>query len=447
MPHKNLKEIGLLNKFKLRVDEMSKRSDGIRVALDSLGCKLNQAETELLARELAEAGYHLVSPADKADVYILNTCTVTHIADGKSRHRLRLAHRRNPGALVVAAGCYAQRAPQELAQIEGVDLVVGNDEKPYLLRLLEESGRLTRPTCVQGNSTSRYYDGLRTRAFIKVQDGCHSFCAYCIVPLVRSSEKSTPVDQVVAEVGHRIANGYKEVVLTGVKIGSYNSDGVNLKGLLEHILAETDKTRLRLSSLQPQEISPELIGLWRDSRLCRHFHLSLQSGSDGVLNRMRRHYSVSDYQQAVSLIRAQVPEAAITTDVIVGFPGETDDEFEESYNLYRQMGFARIHVFTYSPRQGTQAAQLPQPVGAQIKKQRSQKMLALAKESAQNFNRQFLCKVMPVLWEKQTDGLWSGLTDNYIKVYTKSNRVLTNKLLPIKLVEVRGDGVWGTVVE
>jgi len=426
---------------------MSKRRDGIKVALDSLGCKLNQAETELLARELAEAGYHLVSPADKADVYILNTCTVTHIADGKSRHRLRLAHRRNPDALVVAAGCYAQRAPEELAQIEGVDLVVGNDEKPYLLRLLEESERLTRPVCVQGNSTSRHYDGFRTRAFIKVQDGCHSFCSYCIVPLVRSSEKSTPVDQVVAEVGHRIANGYKEVVLTGVKIGSYNSDGVNLKGLLEHILAETDITRLRLSSLQPQEISPELIGLWRDSRLCRHFHLSLQSGSDGVLNRMRRRYLVSDYLRAVSLIRALVPEAAITTDVIVGFPGETDDEFEESYNLCRQMGFARIHVFTYSPRQGTQAAQLPQPVGDKIKKQRSQKMLALAKESAQNFSQRFLGKTMMVLWEKQTDGLWSGLTDNYIKVYTRSSEDLTNKLLPVKLVEVRGDGVWGEVID
>ncbi len=414
-----------------------------RVALDSLGCKLNQAETELLAKQLAEAGYRLVSSAGEADVYILNTCTVTHIADSKSRHRLRVAHHRNPDALVVAAGCYAQRAPQELAQIEGVDLVLGNDEKPYLLRLLEESGRLTSPGCVQGNSTSSHYNGFKTRAFIKVQDGCHNFCSYCIVPLVRSKEKSTPVVQVVAEVGHRITNGYKEVVLTGVKIGSYNSDGVNLKGLLEHILAETDVARLRLSSLQPQEISPELIGLWRDKRLCRHFHLSLQSGSDGVLNRMKRRYSVSDYQQAVSLIRALVPEAAITTDVIVGFPGETDEEFEQSYNFCRQMGFARIHVFTYSPRQGTQAAQMPEQVGDRAKKQRSQNLLALAKESTHNFSQRFLGKTIPVLWEKQSDGLWSGLTDNYIKVYTRSSKDLTNKLLPVKLVEISGDGVWG----
>jgi len=418
-----------------------------RIALDSLGCKLNQAETELLAKQLVEAGYRLVSPADEADVYILNTCTVTHIADGKSRHRLRLAHRRNPDALVVATGCYAQRAPQELAQIKGVDLVVGNDEKPHLLRLLEGSGRLTSPGFTRGNSMSRHYNGFRTRAFIKVQDGCHSFCSYCIVPLVRNSETSTPVDQIVAEVRHRIANGYKEVVLTGVKIGSYKSDGIPLKGLLEHILAETDVARLRLSSLQPQEISPELIGLWRDSRLCRHFHLPLQSGSDRVLNRMNRRYSTSDYQQAVSLIRALVPDAAITTDVIVGFPGETEDEFKQGYNFCRQMGFARIHVFTYSPRQGTPAARLPQQVAAQIKKQRSQRMLALARESAQDFSQRFLGKVMSVLWERQTDGLWSGYTDNYIKIYTRNTRDLTNQLLPVKLVEVGDDGVWGEVVE
>ncbi|MFC2016802.1 tRNA (N(6)-L-threonylcarbamoyladenosine(37)-C(2))-methylthiotransferase MtaB [Chloroflexota bacterium] len=426
---------------------MGKGHESTRVALDSLGCKLNQAETEFLAKQLAETGYHLVSPADEADVYILNTCTVTHIADSKSRQRLRLAHRRNPDALVVAAGCYAQRAPQELAQIEGVDLVLGNDEKPHLLRLLEESGRLTSPGCVRGNSTSRHYNGFRTRAFIKVQDGCHSFCSYCIVPLVRGREKSTPVDQVVAEVGHRIANGYKEVVLTGVKIGSYNSDGINLKGLLEYILAETDVTRLRLSSLQPQEISPELIELWRDSRLCRHFHLSLQSGSDEVLNRMKRRYSVSDYQRAVSLIRALVPGAAITTDIIAGFPGETSAEFEESYNSCRQMGFARIHVFTYSPRRGTQAARMPGQVSDTVKKSRNQNLLALAKECTQNFSQRFLGKTMPVLWEKQTDGIWSGLTDNYIKVYTKSDKDLTNKLLPVNLVEVRGDGVWGEVIE
>ncbi|MBA7632125.1 Threonylcarbamoyladenosine tRNA methylthiotransferase MtaB [subsurface metagenome] len=389
-----------------------------------------------MAKQFAEAGYHLVSPTDGADVYILNTCTVTHIADRKARHLLRLAHRRNPNALVMATGCYAQRAPQELSQIEGVSFVLSNDEKPHLLRLLEESGHLTNPT--QDSTISPH---TRTRSFIKVQDGCSSFCAYCIVPLVRGKEKSMPVDQIVAEVRHRTGDGYKEVVLTGTEIGSYNYNGVNLKGLLEHILAESDVTRLRLSSLQPQEISPELIKLWHDSRLCRHFHLSLQSGSDGVLSRMKRRYSISDYQRAVSMIRALVPGVAITTDIIVGFPGETDKEFQESFNFCRQMGFARIHVFPYSPRQETPAAQMPDQVGDRVKKQRSEQMLVLAKESAQKFNRQFLGKTMAVLWEKQSaDSIWSGHTDNYIKVYTRSNEDLTNKLLPVKLVEIWKDG-------
>ena len=417
---------------------MSKKVGSIKVALDTLGCKLNQAETELLAKQFAEAGYRLVSPVDKADVYILNTCTVTHIADRKSRHRLRLAHWRNPEAVLVATGCYAQRAPHELAQIDGVDLVLGNEQKPHLLELLEESGHINRPVSAV-NSCPPF----RTRAFIKVHDGCNSFCSYCIVPMVRSREKSLPAEQVVDEVRHRIADGYREVVLTGTEIGSYSYDGVNLRKLLEDILAETGVERLRLSSLQPQEIFAELIGLWRDQRLCRHFHLSLQSGSDGVLSRMKRHYSTGDYQQAVALIRALVPGAAITTDIIVGFPGETSEEFEQSYQLCQKLEFARIHVFPYSPRQETEAARMPDQVGDKVKRERSQRMLALAKESAQNFRHQFLGKTMPVLWEQQSDGIWSGLTDNYIKVYTKSNSDLTNKLLPVKLVEVGGDGVWG----
>ncbi len=268
------------------------------------------------------------------------------------------------------------------------------------------------------------------------------------MPLVRGREKSLSVDQIIAEVKGRAGCGDKEVVLTGTKVGSYSYNGASLSGLLKRILVETDVSRLRLSSLQPQEISPELIGLWRDERLCRHFHLALQSGSDSVLERMKRRYSTSSYQQAIASIRSAVPEAAITTDIIVGFPGETDDEFEQSYNFCQQMAFARIHVFPYSPRSGTQAAQMPQPVAEKVKKQRSERMLTLAQESAQNFSRQFLGRTMMVLWEKQSaDGVWSGLTDNYIKVYTKSDENLTNQLLPVKLVEVfNRDGVWGELM-
>jgi threonylcarbamoyladenosine tRNA methylthiotransferase MtaB len=214
-------------------------------------------------------------------------------------------------------------------------------------------------------------------------------------------------------------------------------------GLVERVLVETSVERLRLSSLQPQEISPELIDLWRDPRLCPHFHLCLQSGSDEVLRRMRRHYATGDYEQAVSLIRALVPGVAITTDVMVGFPGETDEEFEASYDFCRRLGFARIHVFSYSRRSGTEAAWLPHQVSDKVKRERSRRMLALAEESNRNFSRRFLGRVMTVLFEQRSGGVWSGLTGNYIKVYAKSSEDLTGKLVPVKLVEVRGDGVWG----
>jgi len=415
-----------------------------RVALDSLGCKLNQAEIELLAHELAAAGYRLVSPSDEADIYILNTCTVTHIADRKSRHMLRMFHRRNPDARLVAIGCYAERSPRELEVIEGVDLVLDNADKWNLLPLLEASGRPGQPAA--GDSVQLYGNARRTRAFIKVQDGCRNSCAYCIVPLVRSREESVPAAQVVNKMRERVSAGHKEVVLTGTEIGTYNRDGIDLKGLLERILAETAITRLRLSSVQPPEITSGLIGLWRDPRLCPHFHLSLQSGSDAVLGRMRRRYDTAGYRRAVSLIRESVPDVAVTTDVIVGFPGETDAEFRESLDFCRQMRFARIHVFPYSPRPGTEAANMPQTVPEKVKKQRSQQMLALAGESVRDFIKRFLGGTAEVLWEKKAAGVWSGLTGNYIKVYSRDSGELTNKLLPVKLEKIYRDGVWGMVL-
>jgi threonylcarbamoyladenosine tRNA methylthiotransferase MtaB len=408
---------------------MVKNLETTRIALDTVGCKLNQAETQLLARQLARAGYRLVAPEDGADVYVLNTCTVTRVADGKCRRLLKSARRRNPGALVVAIGCYVERDRQELAQIKGVDLVLDNSQKMDLLPRLEQSGRLLRPGAVSSHAD------FRTRAFIKVQDGCNNFCSYCIVPMVRGREKSLPLEQVLDEVKSRVADGYKEVVLTGTEIGAYNDKGIGLKELLRRILADTGVARLRLSSLQPQEITPALIGLWQDERLCRHFHLSLQSGSGAVLKRMKRRYTTADYKRAVELIRKAVPGAAVTTDVIVGFPGETEAEFRESYDFARQMDFARIHVFTYSPRPGTKAADTPRQVDDKIKRERSRRMLALGRACVRSFRKGFLGKTMLVLWEKETGGVWSGLTDNYIRAYTKSDQDLTNRLMPVELVE------------
>jgi threonylcarbamoyladenosine tRNA methylthiotransferase MtaB len=414
-----------------------------RVALDSLGCKLNQAEIEALARQLSRAGYRLVAPTDAADIYILNTCTVTATADGKSRKLLRAARRRNPHARLVAIGCYAERAPRELAAIEGVDLVLGNDRKTELPRLLGD-GATWQAMAGQG-ATRPGEGGRRTRAFVKVQDGCHHFCTYCIVPFVRSREVSVPADEAVAQVGERAAAGYREVVLTGTEIGTYRHDGLDLAGLLERILAGTAIARLRLSSLQPPEITPGLVTLWRDPRLCPHFHLSLQSGSDAVLKRMNRRYTTAGYTRAVALIRKKVPDVAVTTDVIAGFPGETDAEFEETMNFCRGMRFARIHVFPYSPRPGTAAAAMSGQVSAAVKKERTRKMLQLAKESMRGFTEQYIGKTLEVLFERASGGLFTGLTGNYIKVYVRSRGDNTNEILPVRLTGLYRDGMRGEV--
>jgi threonylcarbamoyladenosine tRNA methylthiotransferase MtaB len=402
----------------------------MKIALETLGCKLNQAETESLARQCIEAGYELVQSPAEADVYILNTCTVTHTADAKARHLLRSARRQNPHVYIIAAGCYAQRANLELTAIEGVNRVVDNNEKVNLLQIIKAIPQKVQIVKETTGTSSPF----RTRSFIKIQDGCRNFCAYCIVPYVREKETSVPPETIIQEINHRTAEGYQEIVLTGTRVGGYACAGLDLKGLLERILNKTKIPRVRLSSLQPQEISADLIRLWQNHRLCPHFHLSLQSGSAGVLKRMKRQYTPTDYLRAVELIRKEVPAVAITTDIIVGFPGETDAEFAESLALCKDIGFARIHVFPYSPRSGTSAAQMPAQVTDKVKKERSQQMLALAEESMNKFKESFTGESMDVLWEKQTDeGDWTGITGNYIRVFAKSKDDLGNKVRAAKV--------------
>jgi threonylcarbamoyladenosine tRNA methylthiotransferase MtaB len=404
----------------------------MKIALETLGCKLNQAETESLARQFVQAGYEIVQHPGEADVYILNTCTVTHTADAKARHLLRLAHRRNPDVFIIATGCYAQRAASDLEIIEGVNCVVDNGDKSNLLQVLNKIPK-KEITVEEAPYPSAPF---RTRSFLKIQDGCQNFCAYCIVPYVRKNETSVPPDVIIHEIKLRTAEGYQEIVLTGTRVGgyAYAVAYANLHNLLQRILDETKIPRIRLSSLQPQEIYPELINLWKNKRLCPHFHLSLQSGSAGVLKRMNRRYSPEEYSRTVQLIRREVPAVAITTDIIVGFPGETDREFEESLEFCRQTGFARIHVFSYSPRSGTAAAKMSGQISDKVKKERSKKMLALAAESAQKFKASFAGESMDVLWEKQTDGGdWTGMTGNYIRVYNKSGDDLSNKVSSTKV--------------
>jgi threonylcarbamoyladenosine tRNA methylthiotransferase MtaB len=341
------------------------------VAIDTLGCKLNQAESESLGRSLTDIGFTVVTPTESPSVYILNTCTVTHIADRKSRHLLRLARRRNPNAIIIATGCYAERAPQDLAQMPEVELKVDNNDKIRLPDILQDY--------THGDTQEARYPRIRrTRSFIKVQEGCDQFCSYCIVPLVRGRECSLTTDDVLAEVKRRVEDGHKEIVITGTRIGSYRE---GLENLTRLILAETTVPRLRLSSLQPQEITTSLLSLWRDNRLCRHFHIPLQSGSDSVL---------------------------------------------------QQLNFAGIHVFQYSPRPDTRAMHMGGTIADNVKKERSDKMLRLAKETAYSFRSRFLNRNMDVLWERQVSkGVWSGLTSNYIRAFAQSDEQLADKCLQV----------------
>ena len=402
----------------------------MRIAIDTLGCKLNQAESESLAWDFVAAGHEVVADIAEADIYILNTCSVTATADAKARQRLRNAHLRNPNAFIVAMGCYVEREPKKLLTIDGVRLAVSNMDKPQLMSLLRIPGHAGGRLSNQPQRRSP----LRTRAFVKVQDGCDGACTYCIVPKVRPAQVSIPLPRVLTTIRQRFDSGIKEVVITGTEVGSYASDGLGLKGLLESVLADTEMPRIRVSSLQPLEITDDLLALWSDERMCPHFHVSIQSGSDPILHLMKRRYSARQFAEAVSRLRATVPDAAITTDVIVGFPGETEELFEESLEFCAKMQFARIHVFPYSPRPGTAASAMNGTVDETTKRRRSHQMIALGKESAARFRQGCRGKNLFVLWEqRRPDGAWSGLTGNYLTVTTRSTANLQNTITSFTL--------------
>lgn len=415
----------------------------IRVAFHTLGCKLNQAETESLVFQFLKDGYQVVSHTDWADVYIVNTCTVTHIADYKSRHALRTAKRRNPLAIIIATGCYAEKDPRELTPL--ADFVIGNKDKVNILEIVNGLTILTdSPKTTSDKGWQNHSNSLRVRSLVKIQAGCHTPCSYCIVPTVRGYEHSVPIPVIVEEIERKVALGYQEIVLTGTKIGCYTYKNNGLSELIQCILFQTNIKRIRLSSLQSQEITPQFLSLWHDNRLCRHFHLALQSGSNTVLNRMKREYSVDIYKQTVSMIKEIIPDVAITTDVMVGFPGESEEEFEESYLFCKQTGFAVIHVFPYSIRQGTEAAEMPSQTPDIVKRERVHKMLKLANYCRYNFYKSFSGRVLSVLWEGETNsesGIYSGLTDNYIRVFTKSEHNIANKITYTKLKEFNGKGM------
>ncbi len=429
------------------------------VAIHTHGCKLNQADSESLARCFAEAGYQVVDWTAGADVLVLNTCTVTVAADAKARQALRAARRSNGKAFIVATGCYAQRAAGRLSRLEGVSLVAGNTQKDRLVAAVaaalaerqgerhsdpagfagsvSDGGRKAQPGPARAESATG-----RNRAMVKVQEGCDQVCAYCVVPRVRGRERSIPQKAVLREVNNRAVQGCREVVLTGTQLGAYGCGlpGASLPALLRRILAESAVPRLRVSSLQPQEVTEELLELWEDPRLCPHFHLPLQSGSGRILESMRRHYDPGRFARSVELIRRTLPGAGITTDLMVGFPGEGDGEHQESRHFTLAMQFSDMHIFPFSARPGTSAAYLNGRVPEAVKKARAAEMAQVAGEGFRAFRLGQLGQTRPVLWEsaRQTGAvpIWSGLTDNYIRVSAQDQRDLRNVVTRARLLEL-----------
>src|SRR5215208_720259 len=358
------------------------------VAVLTLGCKLNLAESDAIGRELQRAGCAVVDRPATADAYVINSCSVTHVADRKSRHLVRLARRLAPEATIVLTGCFPETAGYDAALATGADIVVPSRDKAEVVR------RLFAHRPVAGDRSAVAGASGHTRAFVKAQEGCNDVCAFCIVPRTRGRERSLSPEDVVAVVREREAEGAQEVVITGTQLGAYGRDldsqHYGPAAVIRALLAETSVPRIRFSSLQPQDISPELLALWEDPRLCRHFHLALQSGSEAVLRRMRRRYTKPQYAEALATIRAMLPDVAVTTDVLVGFPGETEAQHEESLDFCREAGFAQMHVFPYSRRPGTTANLLPDHVPQPAKKERLGTMLALARDSGAGFRRRFL---------------------------------------------------------
>jgi len=420
-----------------------------KVAIHTHGCKLNQADSQVLARQFQEAGFTVVRSATQADVVILNSCTVTANSDSKARQYLRRARRANPDALVVATGCYAQRAKDELSAMEEVSLVLDNRQKETLVSTVAAKLNVVADSSIQNAPVASRVG--RSRAMVKIQEGCDQVCAYCIVPKVRGRERSMPPEEIIAEINGRSENGCREAVLTGTQLGTYGFDlpGIDLRDLIRRVLAETSIDRLRVSSLQAQEITHELLELWEDPRLCPHFHIPLQSGSDTILRSMRRRYDTARFAETVELVRKKIPDAGITTDTIVGFPGEGAREFAESYSFAMSVGFSDMHVFPYSIRPGTSAAHLDGQVEVIKKRERTGEMLELAATAVREFRLGSLGQTRPVLWEpgkgRDAGGIWSGLTDNYLRVKAQSDRDLGNVITDARLTGLDGDWVTGEV--
>lgn len=428
-----------------------------KAALHNLGCKVNAYETEAMQHLLEEAGYEIVPFTQKADVYVINTCSVTNMADRKSRQMLHKAKKNNPDSIVVAAGCYVQTSEKEVLNDLSVDIVIGNDRKHDLVRLLEEySLDSVNDTVDDINDGKHDFEELfidqtkeHTRAFIKVQDGCNQFCSYCIIPYARGRVRSRRFENVIAEVERLAANGFKEVVLTGIHLSSYGVDFEEATGLLELIQAVNAVKgieRIRLGSLEPKIVTEHFASeLSKLDKICPHFHLSLQSGCDATLKRMNRKYTTKEYERGCELLRKYFVHPAITTDVIVGFPGETEEEFEQTKAYLEHIHFYEMHIFKYSKRKGTRAAVMPDQIDEQVKAARSEKLIALGHDMSKEFRKFYIGKNEEALFEEKAvigdKEYFVGYTKEYVKVAKETAENLENQIVSGRILGMLTDEI------
>lgn len=431
-----------------------------RVAIHTLGCKVNQYESEALASLFRKEGFAIVDYKEPADVYVINTCTVTHLGDRKSRQMIRRAVKVNPDAVVVVTGCYAQTAPGEVLEIPGVDIVVGTQDRGRLLDLVKEARQSRVPINVVADiMQAAEFEELpildyetRTRAFIKIQEGCSNFCTYCIVPYARGPLRSRPEDRIMAEAEHFIREGFKEIVLAGIHTGAYGLDrkeGRCLAELVQRVASLPGLKRLRLSSIEPMDITFDLINVMAENPVvCRHLHISLQSGDDSILQKMNRHYTSGEFARLVATVRDRIPGVAVTTDIMVGFPGETDEHFENSYLFVEAIGFAGVHIFKYSPRRGTKAAGFPDQVAPEKKDERSHRLIKLGEKMFQNFAGKFIGADLEVLVEQRhskRSKFYEGLTDNYLRVLVPGSNDMRGRFVTARLEKVKGEYLQGNL--
>ena len=429
-----------------------------KVALTTLGCKVNQVETEIMEGLFLQRNYEVVDFNESADFYIINTCSVTHLGERKSRQLIRRAHRLNKDAIIAVTGCYAQIASKEIAKIEGVRVVIGTQERSKIVDLVEKA-QAEDASFNQVNDIMKtrdfediplYGTPHRTRAFLKIQDGCCNFCSFCIIPYARGPIRSRSLASIKSAVDKLVEENFHEIVLTGIHLGAYGRDfkgeDISLGDAVDICLSNHDLKRVRLGSLESVEISPHLLDLIKnEKRFTRHLHLPLQAGSDNILKAMNRHYLTDEFKSLIENIRREIPDIAISTDIIVGFPGESEELFEESLAFAKSMNFAKMHVFPYSKRSGTPAAKMANQVDEAVKKERVHKMQQMADESARFFHERFIGQTMEVLFEQEKDGYSEGLTSNYIKVYVKGT-IPSGELLKVKLLKVHQDGMIGELV-